>query len=121
MIQKETRLKVVDNTGAKEVLVICNLTSASSFASVGDVVVATVKIALPSGLVKKGEVVQAVVVRTKFPIQRKDGQTVQFNENAAVIINKNKTPRGTRIFGPVANELRWKGFGKIISLVEEVV
>lgn len=121
MIQKESRLKVTDNTGAKELLVICNLASPSKFAHVGDVVVATVKVATPSGLVKKGEVVRAVVARTRASIHRSNGQTISFDDNAAIIINKNKTPKGTRIFGPVANELRSNGFDKIVSLVEEVV
>ena len=121
MVQKETKLKVADNTGAKELLVICNLASPSKFAAVGDIVVATVKIATPSGMVKKGEIVQAVIVRTKSPIRRLNGQKIAFDENAAVLINKNKTPKGTRIFGPVAAELRKNGFDKIVSLVEEIV
>lgn len=121
MLQKETRLKVADNTGAKTLLLIANLSSRSKFAKVGDTIVGTVKTALPSGIVKKGEVVQATVVRTVSPIKRENGQTVTFNENAAVIINKNKTPKGTRIFGPVALELKKRGFDKIISLVSEVL
>lgn len=121
MIQNETRLKVTDNTGAKELLVISNLSSSSRFAGIGNIVVATVKIASPSGLVKKGEIVQAVIVRTRSPILRGNGQKVSFDDNAAVVINKNKTPKGTRIFGPVAAELRQAGFDKLISLVGEVV
>lgn len=121
MVQKESRLKVADNTGAKEILMICNLRSRSKFAHVGDVIIATVKVATPSGTVKKGEVVRAVVVRTKAKIKRHNGQIVSFNENAAVIINKNNLPRGTRIFGPVANELKKRHFDKIVSLVKETL
>lgn len=121
MIQKETKVKVADNTGAKELLIISNLASPSKFAKVGDIVVATAKVATPSGVVKKGEVVRAVVVRTKSAIRRHNGQVVTFDENAVVVINKNKNPRGTRIFGPVAAELRQNGFDKIVSLVEEIV
>lgn len=121
MIQKETRLKVADNTGAKEILMICNLSSPKKTSQVGDIIVATVKQAIPSGIIKKGDVVRAVVVRTRNPIRRNNGQIVTFNENAAVIIAKNKNPKGTRIFGPVASELKQHGFDKIISLVSEVV
>lgn len=122
MIQQETRLVVADNSGAKEILCIKVLGgSKKKFASVGDIIVATVKKAQPDGNVKKGEVVKAVVVRTVFPINRKDGITVRFDDNAAVIINNQNLPKGTRIFGPIARELRDKNFAKIISLAPEVV
>ena len=122
MIQQETRLVVADNTGAKELLVIRVMGSSNKkFASVGDVVVATVKDATPGGVVKKGDVVKAVVVRTKHGAHRKDGSYIKFDENAAVIIKDDKNPRGTRIFGPVARELRDKKFMKIISLAPEVL
>ncbi len=121
MVQKETRLRITDNTGAKEILMICNIASRKKTANVGDIIVGTIKIASPSGTVKKGEIVRAVVVRTRNSIRRKNGQVISFGDNAAVIIAKNKNPRGTRIFGPVANELKQKGFDKIVSLVKEVV
>ena len=117
MIQQETRLAVADNTGAKELLVIRVMGSSNKkFAYVGDVVVATVKDATPNMAVKKSEVVKAVIVRTKHDIKRPDGSVIRFDENAAVIINKDGNPRGTRVFGPVARELRDKNFMKIVSL-----
>lgn len=122
MIQEQTRLKVADNTGAKEIMCIKILGGTRRrYASLGDVIVASVKLALPNGTVKKKEVVRAVVVRTTKEYRRRDGSTLRFDQNAAVIINKDGTPRGTRIFGPVARELRDKGFMKIISLAPEVV
>ena len=122
MIQQETRCRVADNTGAKEVLCIRVLGgSARRYAGVGDVIVGTVKDALPGGAVKKGEVVQAVVVRTAKERRRPDGSYIRFDDNAVVIINEQKNPRGTRIFGPVARELREKRFMKIISLAPEVL
>jgi large subunit ribosomal protein L14 len=121
MIQQESRLKVADNTGAREILCIRVLGgSKRRFGRVGDIIVASVKKAIPNGMVKKGDVVKAVIVRTKAPIRRKDGTYIRFSENAAVIINNQKEPRGTRIFGPVARELRDKQFSKIISLAPEV-
>jgi large subunit ribosomal protein L14 len=122
VIQQETRCKVADNTGAKEVLCIRVLGgSARRYAGVGDVIVGTVKDALPGGAVKKGEVVKAVVVRTVKERRRPDGSYIRFDDNAVVIINEQKNPRGTRIFGPVARELREKKFMKIISLAPEVL
>jgi len=122
MIQQESRLTVADNTGAKEILCIRVLGSSNKkFASVGDVIVATVKTATPNMAVKKSEVVKAVVVRTKADIKRNDGSVIRFDENAAVIINKDGNPRGTRVFGPVARELRDKNFMKIVSLAPEVI
>jgi len=122
MIQNESRLRVADNTGAKEVLVIrCLGGSVRKFANIGDVIVCSVKTAAPGGAVKKGEVVKAVIVRTKKGIRRDDGTYIRFDENAAVIINTNKEPRGTRIFGPIARELREKNYKKIISLAPEVL
>ncbi len=122
MIQQETRCKVADNTGAKEVLCIRVLGgSARRYSGVGDVIVGTVKDALPGGAVKKGEVVRAVVVRTAKERRRPDGSYIRFDDNAVVIINEQKNPRGTRIFGPVARELREKRFMKIISLAPEVL
>ena len=122
MIQQETRLVVADNTGAKELLVIRVMGSSNKkFAAVGDVVVATVKDATPNMTVKKSEVVKAVIVRTKHDIKRADGPVIRFDENAAVIINKDGNPRGTRVFGPVARELRDKNFMKIVSLAPEVI
>ena len=122
MIQQETRLVVADNTGAKELLVIRVMgRSNKKFAAVGDVVVATVKDATPNMTVKKSEVVKAVIVRTKHDIKRADGSVIRFDENAAVIINKDGNPRGTRVFGPVARELRDKNFMKIVSLAPEVI
>ena len=122
MIQQESRLRVADNTGAKEILCIRVLGgSTRRYASVGDIIVATVKDATPGGVVKKGEVVKAVVVRTKKGASRPDGSYIKFDENAAVIIKEDKNPRGTRIFGPVARELREKQFMKILSLAPEVL
>jgi large subunit ribosomal protein L14 len=122
VIQQETRCKVADNTGAKEVLCIRVLGgSARRYAGVGDVIVGSVKDALPGGAVKKGEVVRAVVVRTAKERRRPDGSYIRFDDNAVVIINEQKNPRGTRIFGPVARELREKRFMKIISLAPEVL
>ena len=122
MIQTETRWKVADNSGAREILTIKVLGgSKRKFASIGDVIVASVKQATPGGAVKKGDVVKAVIVRTKSGARRKDGSYIKFDENAAVIIRDDKTPRGTRIFGPVARELRDGGFMKIVSLAPEVL
>jgi len=122
MIQQESRLKVADNSGAKEILCIRVLGGTGRrYAHVGDVIVATVKDANPTGNVKKKSVVKAVVVRTKNQIKRKDGSTIAFDDNAAVIINDDKTPKGTRVFGPVPRELRDLGYNKIISLAPEVL
>ena len=122
MIQTETRLKVADNSGAREILTIKVLGgSKRKFASIGDVIVASVKQATPGGAVKKGDVVKAVIVRTKTGARRADGSYIKFDENAAVIIREDKNPRGTRIFGPVARELRDGGFMKIVSLAPEVL
>ena len=122
MIQQESRLKVADNTGAREILCIRVMGgSVRRYANIGDVIVATVKDAAPNGMVKKGDVVKAVVVRTKHGARRKDGSYIKFDENAAVIIREDKTPRGTRIFGPVARELRERQFMKIVSLAPEVL
>ena len=122
MIQQESRLTVADNTGAKELLCIRVMGSSNKkFAHVGDVIVATVKDATPNMAVKKSEVVKAVVVRTKADIKRNDGSVIRFDENAAVIINKDGNPRGTRVFGPVTREIRKKNFMKIKSLAPEVI
>lgn len=122
MIQQESRLKVADNTGAKEILTIrVKGGSHRRYGSIGDVIVATVKSASPTGSVKKGDVVRAVIVRTKRSTRRADGSYIRFDENAAVIIDDNKNPKGTRIFGPVARELRDSGYMKIISLAPEVL
>jgi large subunit ribosomal protein L14 len=122
MIQAQTRLKVADNTGAKEISCIKVLGgSRRRYAYIGDEIVASVKDAAPGGVVKKGEVVRAVVVRTKKEMRRPDGSYIKFDDNAAVIINETKNPRGTRIFGPVARELRDKNFMKIVSLAPEVI
>ena len=122
MIQPETRLKVADNSGAKELLCIRVLGGTRrKYANVGDIIVCAVKQATPGGIVKKGDVVKAVVVRTATGERRIDGSYVKFDQNAAVIIKEDKTPIGTRIFGPVARELREKGFMKIISLAPEVL
>jgi len=122
MIQTETRLKVADNSGAREILAIKVLGgSGRKFANIGDVIVASVKQATPGGAVKKGDVVKAVIVRTKTGARRADGSYIKFDENAAVIIREDKNPRGTRIFGPVARELRDGGFMKIVSLAPEVL
>ena len=122
MIQMESYLKVADNTGAKEIHCIRVLGgSKRKFGNIGDVIVASVRKATPGGTVKKGEVVKAVIVRTKRGLRREDGTYVRFDENAAVIIKEDKNPRGTRIFGPVARELREKDFMKILSLAPEVI
>ncbi|MBF0779112.1 MULTISPECIES: 50S ribosomal protein L14 [Streptococcus] len=122
MIQTETRLKVADNSGAREILTIKVLGgSKRKSANIGDIIVASVKQATPGGAVKKGDVVKAVIVRTKTGARRADGSYIKFDENAAVIIREDKTPRGTRIFGPVARELRDGGFMKIVSLAPEVL
>lgn len=122
MIQQETRLKVADNSGAKEILCIRVLGgSGRRYAHVGDVIVASVKEALPTGNTKKKSVVKAVVVRTKKTIKRKDGSTISFDDNAAVLIDDKKEPKGTRIFGPVPRELRDLGYTKIVSLAPEVL
>jgi large subunit ribosomal protein L14 len=122
MIQVETRLRVADNTGAKELLCIRVLGgSGRRYANIGDIIVASVKDATPGGVVKKGDVIRAVVVRTVKGARRKDGSYIRFDENAAVIIKEDNNPRGTRIFGPVARELREKQFMKIVSLAPEVL
>ena len=122
MIQQESYLKVADNTGAKEIHCIRVLGgSKRKFGNIGDVIVASVRKAAPGGTVKKGEVVKAVIVRTKRGVRREDGSYVRFDENAAVIIKEDKNPKGTRIFGPVARELREKGFMQILSLAPEVI
>ena len=122
MIQMESYLKVADNTGAKEIHCIRVLGgSKRKYGNIGDVIVASVRKAAPGGTVKKGEVVKAVIVRTKRGVRREDGSYVRFDENAAVIIKEDKNPRGTRIFGPVARELREKDFMKILSLAPEVI
>ncbi|HEY65853.1 MAG TPA: 50S ribosomal protein L14 [Caldilineae bacterium] len=122
MIQQESRLKVADNTGAKEILCIRVLGgSTRRYARVGDIIVATVKQAAPNSAVKKGDIVRAVVVRTAKEYGRPDGSYIKFDDNAAVLIDQYKNPRGTRIFGPVARELREKGFMRIVSLAPEVL
>ncbi len=123
MIQQETRLRVADNTGAREILCIRVLGgSKRRYGSVGDVIIASVKQATPTSSVKKGEIVRAVIVRTKKEISRPDGSSIRFDDNAAVILDANsRNPRGTRIFGPVARELREKGFMRIVSLAPEVL
>ena len=122
MIQQQTYLKVADNTGAKEIMCIRVLGgSGRRYANIGDVIVATVKDATPGGVVKKGDVVKAVVVRTASGVRRDDGTYIRFDENAAVLIKEDKNPRGTRIFGPVARELRDKDYMKILSLAPEVL
>ena len=122
MVQQQTILKVADNTGAKEIMCIrCLGGSYRKYARIGDIIIASVKTAIPGGVVKKGDVVKAVVVRTKKPTRRADGSYVRFDENAAVIIRDDGTPRGTRIFGPVARELREKDYMKILSLALEVL
>ena len=122
MIQQESRLKVADNSGAKEILTIRVLGGTrKTFGHIGDTIVATVKSAAPGSGVKKGEVVRAVIVRTKVGVRRADGSYIKFDDNAAVIIKDDKTPRGTRIFGPVARELREKEFMRIVSLAPEVL
>ncbi|MDQ0163580.1 50S ribosomal protein L14 [Bacillus alveayuensis] len=122
MIQQESRLKVADNSGARELLTIKVLGgSGRKTANIGDIIVGTVKQATPGGVVKKGDVVKAVVVRTKRGVRRSDGSYIRFDENACVIIREDKSPRGTRIFGPVARELRDNNFMKIVSLAPEVL
>lgn len=122
MIQVESRMRIADNSGAKEVLVIRVLGGTNKrYARVGDIVVCTVKSATPGGVVKKGEIVKAVVVRTKYGVRRNDGSYIKFDDNAAVIIKDDKNPMGTRIFGPVTRELRRGNFMKIISLAPEVL
>ena len=122
MIQQQTILKVADNTGAKEIMCIrCLGGSYRKTANIGDVIVASVKTATPGGVVKKGDVVKAVIVRSKKGLRRQDGSYIKFDENAAVIIKEDGTPKGTRIFGPVARELREKDYMKILSLAPEVL
>ena len=122
MIQQETRLTVADNSGAKEVLCIKVLGgSRKKYAKLGDLIVVTVKKAIPGGVIKKGEVTKAVIVRTRKELRRKDGSYIRFDDNAAVLINNQKEPQGTRVFGPVARELREKKFMKILSLAPEVI
>ena len=122
MIQQESRLNIADNSGAREILTIKVLGGTRRrYANIGDIIVATVKSATPGGTVKKGDVVKAVIVRTKSGLRRADGSYIKFDDNAAVIIKEDKTPKGTRIFGPVARELREKDFMKIISLAPEVL
>lgn len=122
MIQQETRLKITDNSGAKEILCIRVLGGTKRrYARVGDIIVATVKQANPTGTVKRKSVIKAVIVRTRDQIQRKDGSTIAFDDNAAVVINDDKTPKATRVFGPVPRELRDMGYAKIISLAPEVL
>ena len=122
MVQQQTRLKVADNTGAKEIMCIrCLGGSYRKYAEIGDVIMASVKDATPGGVVKKGDVVKAVIVRTAKGLQRPDGSHIRFDDNAAVIIDEQGQPKGTRIFGPIARELRDKGYMKIISLAPEVI
>ena len=122
MIQQESRLNIADNSGAKEILTIKVLGGTRRrYANIGDIIVAAVKSATPGGTVKKGDVVKAVIVRTKSGLRRADGSYIKFDDNAAVIIKEDKTPRGTRIFGPVARELREKEYTKILSLAPEVL
>jgi len=122
MIQQESRLKVADNTGAKELLTIrVKGGSTRRYAAIGDEIVASVKAASPTGSVKKGDVVRAVIVRTRRPVRRPDGSYIRFDENAAVIVDEAHNPRGTRIFGPVARELRDRGYMRIVSLAPEVL
>lgn len=122
MVQPQTRLKVADNTGAKEIMCIRVLGGTRrKYARIGDVIVASVKKASPGGVVKKGDVIKAVVVRTVYKVRRDDGSYISFDENSAVIIKEDKTPKGTRIFGPVARELREDGYLKILSLAPEVL
>ncbi|RCW49308.1 MULTISPECIES: 50S ribosomal protein L14 [unclassified Halanaerobium] len=122
MIQSESRLKVADNSGARELLCVKVLGgSKKKYAKIGDEIIVTVKEAIPDGMVKKGEVARAVIVRTKNPLKRRDGTYIKFDENAAVIIDDNNNPKGTRIFGPVTRELRDKNYMKIISLAPEVL
>ncbi len=121
MIQEYSVLTIADNSGAKKAMCFRVLGGRKKYATVGDIIVVTIKEAIPDGTVKKSEVCKAVVVRTSSPVRRKDGSTIRFSDNAAVIINEQKEPRGTRIFGPVARELREKQFMKIMSLAPEVL
>ncbi len=121
MIQAYTRLKIADNTGAKQIMCINVPIGAPKYARIGDIIVATVKRAMPRGMVKEGEVVRAVVVRVAKPYRRPDGSYIRFDENAAVVLGDRNNPKGSRIFGPVARELRDKNFAKIISLAPEVL
>ena len=122
MLQQESRMKVADNSGARELLVIRVLGGSKvKTANIGDIVVGTVKKATPNGNIKKGKVVKAVVVRSKFGVRRDDGSYIKFDDNACIIIKEDKTPVGTRVLGPVARELRDKGFTKIVSLAKEVL
>lgn len=122
MVQPQTRLKIADNTGAKEIMCIRVLGGTRrKYANIGDVIVASVKKGTPGGVVKKGDVVKAVVVRSVSRVRRDDGSYIKFDENSAVIIKEDKTPKGTRIFGPIARELRGKGYSKILSLAPEVL
>ena len=122
MIQQETRLKVADNSGAKELLCVKVLGGTrKKYAKLGDLIIVTVKKAIPGGVVKKGEVTKAVIVRTRKELRRKDGSYIRFDDNAAVLVNDNQEPQGTRVFGPVARELREKRFMKILSLAPEVI
>ena len=122
MVLEQSRLVVADNSGAKEVGLIRNIGgSVKKTSNIGDVIVCSVKKALPSGMVKEGQVVKAVIVRSKYGIKRKDGSHIKFDDNAVIIIKEDGTPRGTRIFGPVARELRDKGYMKIVSLAPEVI
>jgi large subunit ribosomal protein L14 len=121
MIRPYTRMRVADNTGARELLCIRVLQGNKEYAEIGDVVVCSVKVATPGGAVKKGEVVKAVIVRTAKEFGRRDGSTIRFDDNAAVILSDKQNPRGTRIFGPVARELRDKNYMKIVSLAPEVI
>ena len=122
MIQQETRLQVADNSGAKELLCIKVLGGTRKrYAKLGDLIIVTVKKAIPGGIVKKGEVTKAVIVRTRKELRRKDGTYIRFDDNAAVLVNDQKEPQGTRVFGPVGRELREKNFMKILSLAPEVI
>ncbi len=122
MVQQQTILKVADNTGAKEIMCIKVLGgSGRKYGNIGDVIIASVKTAIPGGVVKKGDIVRAVIVRTKKGLQRSDGSYIRFDDNAAVIISDANQPRGTRIFGPIARELREKDYMRIISLAPEVI
>lgn len=122
MLQELTRAVVADNTGAKEVGIFRNLGgSVKKTSNIGDVVVCSIKKAIPNGMVKEGQVVKAVIVRTKYGVRRKDGSHIKFDDNAVVIIKEDKTPRGTRVFGPIAREIRDRGYAKIASLAPEVL
>lgn len=122
MVLEQTRLVVADNSGAKEVGLIRNIGgSVKKTSNIGDIIVCSVKKALPNGMVKEGQVVKAVIVRSKYGVKRKDGSHIKFDDNAVIIIKEDGTPRGTRVFGPVARELREKGYLKIVSLAPEVI